>query len=34
MVNKLIAELEELLKNTGYFNCETEVESIETLDDI
>jgi len=34
MVNKLIAELEELLKNIGYFNCETEVESIEALDDI
>lgn len=34
MVNKLIAELEELLKNIGYFNCETEVESREALDNI
>ena len=34
MVNKLIAELEELLKNIGYFNCETEVESREALNDI
>lgn len=34
MVNKLIGELEELLKNIGYFNCETEVESSEALDNI